>query len=200
MALVNERYLELPRRNVLGTFSAMKIFWGSLAVALLLCAGAKDAQGFDKVVVKVQKKQAPPVMGKAVGEGQEAKGSERIHFDLSVQNPSFTDLKELTVNYIVFVERQELGSRPTEPGHIERITGAQKVASLSTKAPLNIVTSDIVLRKQSLTGGYTYPNGGRIKAEDSVAGVWVRVMQGGQVIGEFASPASATKRGWEAKN
>jgi hypothetical protein len=51
---------------------------------------------------------------------------------------------------------------------------------------------------ENLVGRFHYVNGGRIKAEDSLKGVWVRVSQDGQIIGEYMNPPSLSTRGWDS--
>ncbi|MEP6667888.1 MAG: hypothetical protein ABJF10_01975 [Chthoniobacter sp.] len=103
------------------------------------------------------------------------------------------------MNYLLFVERPKLGSRLDQPSAVDRVTGTQNIDTLTNRAPQTVTTSDVVLHKDTMGGGWTYNNGGRLRAEDTVVGVWVRVSQGGQVIAEYANPPTVTKRGWDTK-
>jgi hypothetical protein len=73
------------------------------------------------------------------------------------------------------------------------------IDTLTNRAPQTVASDQIKLVKKDVVGGYTYNDGGRMKADDNIVGIWVRVMQNGQVIGEHMQPPSVTKRGWDAK-
>jgi hypothetical protein len=49
------------------------------------------------------------------------------------------------------------------------------------------------------SGSYTYfLNGANPKAEDSLAGIWVRMYQNGKIVGEFTKPSNlASKEKWD---
>ena len=175
------------------------LFCGVVALGLSglgLCR-AQDAPG--KVQISAQKKHAEAVRGLVAGSGPEAKGSDKVIYDFKLQNQTLADLSQLTVDYVVFVERQKLGTKLGQEDHVDRISGSKSIDVLTNSAPQTISTEEIPLNKQSLTGGYIYANGGRIKAEDTVVGVWVRVSQNGAVIGEYTNPSTVTKRGWDKK-
>lgn len=131
--------------------------------------------------------------------GVPSKNDETIHYELRLQNQTTGDLSMLTVEYVVFVQRQKLGERLTDPPRIDRVTGSQTVDALNNRDPQSVTTKDFTLHKASLGGGWTYNNGGRLRAEDSVLGVWVRISQAGQLIAEYANPSSVKSRGWDKK-
>jgi len=79
------------------------------------------------------------------------------------------------------------------------VTGSTPVAMLAKQASEVVDTSEVTLKTETVTGGYLYLNGGRIKAEDTILGIWVRVSQGGELVGEYMAPASIAKQGWEKK-
>lgn len=178
----------------------MKTLLSGLIAAAFFGAGLTGALALDKVTIKVLKKQDVNATAKAANaDAAEAKGSDTIHYDLTIQNPSFTDLPQLTVSYVIFVERLKLGSKVNEPGHVDRIAGSKNIDLLTNREPQTVETSEITLGRKNVVGGYTYFDGGRLRADDNVVGVWVRVLQNGQVIGELTNPPSVTKRGWDAK-
>jgi hypothetical protein len=177
----------------------MKTILGGLVAVAFFGAGLHGALALDKVIIQAQKKQAVATAEKVNANTPEAKGSDTIHYELTIQNPGLTDLQQLTVSYVLFVERLKLGSKVNEPGHVDRIAGTKSIDVLTNRAPQTVATSEITLGKKILTGGYTYSDGGRVKADDNVVGVWVRVLQNGQVIGELTNPPSVTKRGWDTK-
>jgi hypothetical protein len=179
----------------------MKTLLRGIVAAAFLGAGLHGAWALDKVNIKVQKKQDSLGTEKAAdSNASEAKGSDTIHYEFTVENPGLTELQQLTVSYVIFVERPKLGSKVGEPAHVDRIGGSKTIDTLTNRAPQTVASNPIKLGKQDVVGGYTYNNGGRMKAVDNVVGVWVRVMQNGQVIGEHTQPPTVTKRGWDTKS
>ena len=152
-----------------------------------------------KVQLTAEKKRVDTVKAKAGGEGSEAKGVEKVSYAITLKDISFGDLPALTVDYLLFVERPKLGEKKTEAPFVERIAGSKTVDALTRQTPQVVTTDEISLKTENLVGNYIYSNGGRVRAEDSVVGVWVRVSQDGQVVGEYAMPSTVIKRGWDKK-
>jgi hypothetical protein len=178
----------------------MKTFLGGLAaVALLFGMTVGQALASDAVAITSAKKPTSSTKGAVGGGGSQAKDSETVVYDLTVQNQTLADLAGLKVDYLIFIERPKLGQPMTEPSRVERVSGTQSIDVLSNRAPQTVTTNPITLNKENLVGRWHYKNGGRIKAEDTVAGVWVRVTQNGQVVGEYANPSTIKSKGWDGK-
>jgi hypothetical protein len=179
----------------------MKTFLRGLVAVALLGALLGHAGAIDKIMVTSFKRpgDVSKVNGGNTDRGVAAKNDETVHYELRLQNQTIGDLSKLNVEYVVFVQRQKLGEKLSDPPHIDRVSGSQAVDVLNNREPQSVVTTDFTLHKGSLGGGWTYNNGGRIKAEDSVAGVWVRISQDGQLIAEYANPSSVKSRGWDKK-
>jgi hypothetical protein len=176
----------------------MKMFPGGfVAVALLFSVAVEQAQASDPIMITSAKKPVSANKGSVGRGGSQAKDSETVTYDLTFQNQTLADLSGLKVDYLIFVERPHLGQPMTEPSRVEKFTGSQTIDVLSNHAPQTITTSAITLNKENLVGSWHYKNGGRIRAEDTVAGVWVRVSQNGQVVAEYANPANVKTRGWD---
>jgi hypothetical protein len=176
----------------------MKMFLGGLMAIGLLCAHA--AAQTDKVQVSVQKKRAEPARAPlSSGGGVAAKAGEKVIYELKLQNQSLSDLQKLTVDYQIFVERHKLGEKVGQEPHVDRIAGSKAIDVLTNREPQTVTTDELQLNKGSLGGGWSYVGGGKVKVEDNVVGVWVRVSQDGTVVGEYANPPNVTKRGWDHK-
>jgi len=172
--------------------------WFFAACALFLAFDAMAAPPA-KVQISATKKRGEVVRAKPGGAGSEAKSTEMVSYVIAVKNVSSADLANLTVDYILFVERPKLGQKKTEPSFVERVKGSKPVETLTRKAPQTVATDEIALTTESVVGSYIFSDGGRIKAEESVMGVWVRVSQDGQMVGEYVAPASIAKQGWDKK-
>jgi hypothetical protein len=162
--------------------------------ALLLCgAGLEEAVASDAVVITSEKKLVDP--GKA-DEGRGTKGSETFLYILTFQNQTLADISGLKIDYAIFVQRPKLKAPVTDPGPVDKITGSGTIDILTNRTPQTISTSQFKLERKNLKPGFYYERGGRIKAEDSVVGVWVRVTQNGQLVGEYTNPPTVKNRGW----
>lgn len=164
---------------------------GTLALGL-------QASAFDKVQITAERKRDEADRAKAVGEGQISKASEKVVYNVTVKNTTFNDLSALQVEYIVFVERQRVGQKRDQE-NVSRIGGTETVAALARQGSTVLTTKEVQLNHSNLTAGWYYANGARTKAEDSVVGVWIRVSENGQMIGEYMSPPTVKNRGWEKK-
>jgi hypothetical protein len=147
-----------------------------------------------KVQISVQKKKGEEKATPGE-EGGTARAADKQSYTITLQNRTSADLAELTVDYVMFVERQKLGEKKGSE-MVERVPGTAKLGALSKK-PETVTTGEVTLKASNVVGNYIYSNGGRIKAEDSLIGIWVRVSQGGTIIGEYALPSTLINRGWD---
>lgn len=169
---------------------------GFFSLGLMLAASdIAVAQLPGKVQITAQKKKGDEKRGAFKGEGSVSKATEKQSYTITLQNRTQADLANLTVDYIIFVERQHAGQKKGQET-VERKKGSLKMESLS-RQPQTVNTDEIDLNFENVVGNYIYPNGGRIKAEDSLQGIWVRVSQEGKVIGEYALPTTMMSRGWD---
>ena len=58
-------------------------------------------------------------------------------------------------------------------------------------------TSPVELKKSNLVGAWIYTDGAKPNAQDKLAGLAVRVYQGGQLFAEFANPSTLLREKWE---
>ena len=168
--------------------------WGLVIIVLL---GIQlDALGDpNKVGITAMKKHADGAQVHAAT----GKGSDKEVFELSLTNQTFGDLSQLKIDYIIFIERPKLGKPLSEPPAVDRITGSKTLDVLTNRQPKIVTTDEFTLGRNTIRAGYYYDNGGRMKTVDNVVGVWVKVSQNGEVIGEYTNPPTVTKRTWELK-
>lgn len=129
------------------------------------------------------------------GDGSRTVSTEHWNYEVTVENTSFQPMAATEVRYMIFYKTEELGSK--EPAKQEHQSGAFSVDALAPHAKKVFTTNTVELRKSHLTGQWYFSGGERIKAEDTLTGIWVRVYQNGQVAGEYANPSLLTKEQWQ---
>jgi hypothetical protein len=174
----------------------MKKFLAAFSIVLISLSFLQAAPNGVQITVtkQVDKGERP----RPEGEGSEARLVSTLKYDIKVASAGFADLADLKVDYIIFVERQQLGKKKDVDVTV-RMKGSDTIPALTKKEPKTVTSIPVELSKSNLVGNYTFVNGGRIKVEDSVKGVWVRVTQGDKLVGEYANPSTITSRGWDEK-
>lgn len=160
---------------------------------VLLGVAAEQAVAVDPIVVTSEKK--PAVAGQ-FDSGHGTRGSESFLYVLKFQNQTLADISGLKIDYAIFIQRPKLGAPVTDPGPVDHITGVGTIDVLNNNKPQTISTSQFTLNRRNLKSGFYYERGGRVKAEDSVVGLWVQVKQNGQLIAEYTNPPTVKTRGW----
>jgi hypothetical protein len=121
--------------------------------------------------------------------------TKQVAYSISVQNKTFQDLKDITVKYMLFYDN-------AKPGEAERaqetsVRGSDAVPVLGRGETKIVETKPVVLTSAALDGGWHYTNGAKQKAEDRIAGVWIRAYVNNEIVGEYANPTSMTSRVWK---
>jgi hypothetical protein len=128
-------------------------------------------------------------------QGHRTTSKENWSYEITVQNKRFQPIVGLDVRYMIFYTTAPLGSK--EAPLQQHQSGSFSLDALQPQERKGSATTPIELNKSHIIGPRHYTNGGRIKAEDALVGVWVRVYQGGQLIGEYANPSTLTKEQWQ---
>ena len=154
----------------------MAVVFGLMMAPLLLQA--------ENLEITVQRKKEG--LGQAKGDVEKT-ATQNWTGEVKVVNHAFQPVPELEARYILFVKRQELGEKPNSD-HVEKVKGKAKVNALKPGESASILTSEVELRQQKLAGGYYYVGGGSSKAEDTIAGVWIKLFNAGKEAGEYVNP------------
>jgi hypothetical protein len=129
--------------------------------------------------------------------GQFSKGSEKWQYAVKVINGSFKPMPALRAEYVVFVQRQELGGK-VGVEVVQRVKGQAALPPTNPQATASFESSEITLRVQAVAGALVYSNGGRIKATDAIEGIWVKLFDGDNQVGEYANPTTlSSKNVWD---
>jgi hypothetical protein len=163
------------------------------AASVLVAAGVAFAAGMDVDIHVVAKRvDAPPPHNES---NRRTVSKEHWNYEVSVENASFKPMAVIDVRYMIFYKTEELGSKA--PPQQRHQSGSFSIDALPPHQKTLFTTNSVELNKSHLIGHWHYSGGERIKAEDTLAGIWVRVYQGGQLMGEYANPSTLSKEEWQ---
>jgi hypothetical protein len=165
-----------------------------LCVAMFLLVHFARAGDSDLNITCVKKRfEATGSAASRPGSEEESK-TEQWGYKVSIENQAFKNLSNLEVKYAIFYKREQLGIKG--PPRKQTQTGTYTIASIDSLASTSFDTTSVKLTKSTLVGpvgGYSYfANGAKPTANDSLAGLWVRVYQNGALFAEYAYPAGLT--------
>jgi hypothetical protein len=124
-------------------------------------------------------------------------GKEEWGYAVTITNNGFKDIAGLEARYVVFVKREQLGEKKGGE-RVERAPGSTTVESIKSHGKFEFLTTPVEMNKGILGGGWYYESGGKIKAEDKLCGLWLRLYQNGVQVAEFLRPTDlASKQKWE---
>jgi hypothetical protein len=121
--------------------------------------------------------------------------SKEIAYSVTVQSKSFKPIENLEIKYMVFYHDEKSGEK-NEAGE-KSFIGVEKIPMLEANRSVSFNTKPLVLTSEALDAGWYYANGAASQAKDRTTGVWFRAYANGQMIGEYANPASITSRTWK---
>ncbi len=116
-------------------------------------------------------------------------------YDVTFENKTFRELTNLQVEYIAFFTKVKFGTK--DAPETKRRKGTLTLPSLKAHEKKALTTEPIEIARRSLAGGWYFPTGGSMIANDSLTGLWVRVLQGGAIFAEYANPSNLLKEKWE---
>ncbi len=166
----------------------------SCTIAWLLIVAPLNA-GLSDIEIHVQPKQTDQSGIKTVNGGSAYKSKEHWAYDVTLENKSFKPLDNLEVRYVIFVQREQFGTKAAPS--VQKEHGSVTVETLKPHEIKAVTTNSIELNMTGLDGHYYFPSGGNRKAQDSLAGCWVRIYQAGQQVGEYANPSTLLREKWE---
>lgn len=120
---------------------------------------------------------------------------EKWGYDLTLENKTFQPLNSLEVRYIIFYKSEKLGHKAGPA--LERQTGILQIPVLVSHQKKTITTEPVELKRSHLVGNWIYRSGAKPNANDILVGIWVRVFQDDQQIGEYANPSSLKTNKWD---
>jgi hypothetical protein len=165
------------------------IFAATVALVTLVCAGT-----FDLEIHCAPK--STDALRPAATAGHVQITKEHWTYDVTIENKTFKDMSGLEMKYIIFLKQEKIGQQ--DAASMQRHNGSTPIALLRAHEKKTFNTDVIELNKKILDSGWFYPDGTRRKADDALIGLWVRVYQNGQQIGEYANPSTLmTQQKWD---
>ena len=121
---------------------------------------------------------------------------EKWAYTVEITNHSFKEIPDLRADYIIFSKHEKFGS--LEKQKAERLKGSKSLGAVPNNGRTSFETDAVSLKKARLKADWYYSSGAKNTAKDGVAGVWVRLYSGNDLIDEYTQPSSLrTQEKWE---
>jgi len=113
-----------------------------------------------------------------------------------ITNHSFKEIPDLRADYIIFSKHEKFGS--TADAKALQQKGSKSLGPLANNGKASFETDAVTLKKARLKADWYYSSGAKSTTKDGVAGIWVRVYSGNDLVDEFTQPSSLkTQEKWE---
>jgi hypothetical protein len=117
---------------------------------------------------------------------------EKTGFELVFENKGHTDLSEMTVEYMLFYEKEEFGSNADAV--VKQEVGREILSNLVCGESVTVTTKGADITTYKLPPGWKWQNNAPTKSRDKVLGLWVKISKpsadGGTIEREYCHPAS----------
>lgn len=121
------------------------------------------------------------------------KSKEQWCYKMKLANKSRSNFKNLSINYRVFYREDDIREGKEEPP-LKRAEGRISTGNLAAGDDVQLQTEAIALSVSQLRIGWKYSGTGKRRVEDSLEGIWFRVMSDERLIKEFASPSDLPRK------
>lgn len=112
-----------------------------------------------------------------------------FQYTVKLTNRSFDAATGLSAQCRIFV-RNDAGKGAPSQQQLTRQEFTAAIPDIPRSGTYSFDTQAVTLQKSTLDGGWHYTNGKRNKSEDRVAGVWIRILQGDRIVGEYINPST----------
>jgi hypothetical protein len=109
---------------------------------------------------------------------------EKWGYKVTLENRAFKTIDGAEVQYRQF----KLDDTLRAGSQLVGVAGSTTVNGLRTGQKFSFETVPVELERQELRAGWVYTDDAKRKVKDGLAGLWIRVMQGGQVAFEWQQP------------
>lgn len=173
----------------------MRHFTRVLLGLIVFSGGILELQaGPNDVMITAARKKLDEAKERVASVGTTVK-TKQIAYTVNVQNKTFTEMKDLSVKYMIFYDDAKAGGtgKPAETS----FRGEEVIPLLGKGATQTFLTKPMTLTTTELDGNRYYYSGAGNRAQDRVAGIWFRAYLNGEIVGEYVNPSSMSKRVWK---
>jgi len=126
--------------------------------------------------------------------------NEKWVYEVAIKNGSFRDLAGLTVEYRIYMKDDSIRTKTTKIP-LRKKEGTTPIKTLANLAVFKFQTEAMEIETSLLDSGWTYKDkANKRQSKDSLYGIWLRVMNGGKMVGEFVTPPGLKeKEKWQAE-
>ena len=119
---------------------------------------------------------------------------EKWGYKVTIENKTFKPMSGLELQYREFKFDDVLRGATTIIG----ISGSVGLPPLETGQKFTFETTPVEVERLDLRPGWSYDDGAKAKVKDAMAGVWIRILSGSQIVFEWQTPTDLkTKAKWE---
>lgn len=119
--------------------------------------------------------------------------TQQMAYKVTVTNRTFKPMTGVTIEYMIFFEDSKFASKERKPQETFQ-KSSETLADLAANKSVTFETKPVKLETEALDANYVYTDGSSGYAKDRITGIWLKAFVNGQVIGEYASPTSLSKR------
>ena len=109
---------------------------------------------------------------------------EKWGYKVTLENRAFKTVDGAEVQYRQF----KLDDTLRAGSNLVGVAGATTINGLRNGQKFSFETVPVELERQELRAGWVYHDDAKRKVKDGLAGLWIRVVQGGQVVFEWQQP------------
>lgn len=163
--------------------------WG-LAFCVLCGGGHLVKAAEPKVAITATPKRES---GEKKSSGDVTREETICRYTVKLANGAFAPASGISAQYRVFV-RDDSGIAATTRQALKRYAFTTAVPDLAPGDTFSFVTEPVKLEKSTLAAGCHYRSGKRWQTADRVIGIWIRVLQGDKIIGEYINPTTIASK------
>ncbi len=139
--------------------------------------------------------------GGSGGDQATVKASQNWTGEVNILNRAFKPSPDLTARYVIYVKRQRIGEAENAE-NVEKVTGSFNVPAMKGGAKGTFSTVDVVLNSAHAAAGWRVGQKdsdgrvtfGRQSAQDTLAGIWLRLYSGQTQVAEYINPTTLTTK------
>ena len=116
-----------------------------------------------------------------------------IIYTIVVESTAFKDLENVTVQYNIYYEEAQPGSKEKPP--VRTLAGKQTIEKLASYKKVEIDTAPITMKEVQLDGNYYFVSGASNTSRDRVVGSIIKAFNSeDKLLGEYSNPSGISSK------